>query len=71
MAHSQFLHMTFNVPTRMRALSEQDNIAHTIACWRQTIAFKNDRSFKDKDRLIADVMPVETTFGAFPNDCPH
>jgi hypothetical protein len=71
MAHGQFLDITFNVPTYVGAPSKQDTIAHTITCWRQTIAFENDRSFKDKDRLIAAVMPIETTFGAFPNDCPN
>ena len=70
MEHRQFLHIAFNVPTRMGALSKQDTIARTITCRRQNIAFENNRSFKDKDRLIDAIIPIETAFRAFPNDCP-
>ena len=59
-----FFHMTFDMPLRMRALSEQDHIAGAIAGRWEPVTLQHDRPLEDHDRLVNIIVPVELAFTA-------
>src|SRR5271154_6697126 len=58
---------TLDMPSGMRAIPEEDDIAGAVARGLHGIVFKNDRAFENQDRLVEIIIPVELPLGAFPD----
>src|SRR6185312_9120051 len=67
-AESQLLDIPLDVPSGMRAVLEEDDVAGTIAGRAHVVVLEHDPAFQYQDGLVEIIIPVELARGALPDD---